>query len=75
MGLRHVVAGVHDSSQSDRQTAADQAPRTKLVMPNIQIGLDGKDGYPLVHCSFDEDEVETTEALEIGQIVTFQCVG
>jgi len=40
-----------------------------------QIGLDGKDGYPLVFCSFDEDQVETAEALEIGQMVTFQCVG
>jgi hypothetical protein len=40
-----------------------------------QIGLDGKDGYPWVYCSFDEDQVETAEALEIGQTVTFQCVG
>jgi len=40
-----------------------------------EIGLDGKDGYPLVFCSFDEDQVETAEALEIGQMVTFQCVG
>jgi hypothetical protein len=40
-----------------------------------QIGLDGKDGYPWVYCSFDEDQVETAEALEIGQMVTFQCVG
>jgi hypothetical protein len=40
-----------------------------------EIGLDGKDGYPWVYCSFDEDQVETAEALEIGQTVTFQCVG
>jgi hypothetical protein len=40
-----------------------------------EIGLDGKDGYPSVYCSFDEDQVETAEALEIGQMVTFQCVG
>ena len=40
-----------------------------------EIGLDGKDGYPWVFCSFDEDQVETAEALEIGQTVTFQCVG
>ena len=40
-----------------------------------QIGLDGKDGYPWVYCSFDEDQVETAEALEMGQLVTFQCVG
>jgi hypothetical protein len=40
-----------------------------------EIGLDGKDGYPWVSCSFDEDQVETTEALELGQLVTFQCVG
>ncbi len=40
-----------------------------------QIGLDGKDGYPWAYCSFDEDQVETAEALEIGQMVTFQCVG
>ena len=40
-----------------------------------QIGLDGTDGYPWVYCSFDEDQVETAEALEIGQTVTFQCVG
>ncbi|PWT92799.1 MAG: hypothetical protein C5B55_05645 [Blastocatellia bacterium] len=40
-----------------------------------QIGLDGKDGYPWVYCSFDEDQVESAEALELGQQVTFQCVG
>ena len=40
-----------------------------------EIGLDGKDGYPSVYCSFDEDQVETAEALETGQLVTFQCVG
>lgn len=40
-----------------------------------EIGLDGKDGYPSVYCSFDEDQVEAAEALEIGQMVTFQCVG
>lgn len=40
-----------------------------------EIGLDGKDGYPWVYCSFDEDQVETAEALEIGEMVTFQCVG
>lgn len=40
-----------------------------------EIGLDGKDGYPWVFCSFDEDQVETAEALEIGQTVTLQCVG
>jgi hypothetical protein len=40
-----------------------------------EIGLDGKDGYPWVYCSFDEGQVETAEALEIGQKVIFQCVG
>jgi hypothetical protein len=40
-----------------------------------EIGLDGKNGYPWVSCSFDEDQVEVAEALEIGQMVTFQCVG
>lgn len=40
-----------------------------------QIGLDGKNGYPLAYCSFDEDEVETAEGLEINQMVTLQCVG
>ncbi len=40
-----------------------------------EIGLDGKDGFPWVYCSFDEDQVETAEALEMGQTVTFQCVG
>jgi hypothetical protein len=40
-----------------------------------EIGLDGKDGYPWVYCSFDEEQVETAEALELGQTVTFQCVG
>ncbi len=40
-----------------------------------EIGLDGKDGFPWVYCSFDEDQVETAEALELGQVVTFQCVG
>jgi hypothetical protein len=39
-----------------------------------EIGLDGKDGYPWVYCSFDEDQVEIAEALEIGETVTFQCV-
>ncbi len=40
-----------------------------------EIGLDGKDGYPLAYCSFDEGQVESAEALEIGQEVTLQCVG
>jgi hypothetical protein len=40
-----------------------------------QIGLDGKDGYPSVYCSFDEDQVATAEALEAGQMVAFQCIG
>ena len=39
-----------------------------------EIGLDGQDGYPWVYCAFDEDQVETAEALEIGQTVTLQCV-
>jgi hypothetical protein len=42
---------------------------------NDEIGLDGKDGFPWVYCAFDEDQVETAEALEMGQMVTFQCVG
>jgi hypothetical protein len=40
-----------------------------------EIGLDGQAGYPLVYCLFAEDQVETAEALEIGDLVTFQCVG
>lgn len=40
-----------------------------------QIGLDGKDGYPWAYCSFDEDQVERAEALEINRMVTLQCVG
>jgi len=40
-----------------------------------EIGLDGQDGYPWVYCAFDEDQVETAEALEIGETVIFQCVG
>ena len=40
-----------------------------------EIGLDGKDGFPWVYCAFDEDQVETAEALEMGQLVTLQCVG
>ena len=40
-----------------------------------EIGLDGKDGYPWVYCAFDEDQVDTAETLELGQVVTFQCVG
>jgi tRNA_anti-like len=40
-----------------------------------EIGLDGKQGYPWVYCLFDEDQVEIAEALEIGQLVTLQCVG
>ena len=40
-----------------------------------EIGLDGKDGYPWVYCAFDEDQVEVAESLEMGQLVTFQCVG
>jgi tRNA_anti-like len=40
-----------------------------------EIGLDGKDGYPLVLCSFDEGQVQAAEALELGQQVTLQCVG
>jgi len=40
-----------------------------------EIGLDGKDGYPWVYCAFDEDQVEIAESLEMGQLVTLQCVG
>jgi len=40
-----------------------------------QIGLDAKTVYPWVYSSFDEDQVETVEALEMGQMVTFHCVG
>ena len=40
-----------------------------------EIGLDGKDGYPWVYCAFDEDQVDTAETLELGQVVKFQCVG
>jgi hypothetical protein len=39
------------------------------------IGLDGTDGYPWVYCEFDEDQVESAEALELGDAVTLQCVG
>jgi hypothetical protein len=42
---------------------------------NDEIGLDGKGGYPWVYCSFDEEQVETAEGLEINQMVTFQCIG
>jgi len=42
---------------------------------NDQIGLDGKVGHPLAFCSFDEDQVESAEALELGEVVTLQCVG
>jgi len=42
---------------------------------NDTIGLDGNDGYPWAYCEFDENEVESAEALELGQTVTFQCVG
>ena len=48
-------------------------PRTLEL--DDEIGLDGNDGYPWVYCAFDEDQVETAEALELGQVVTFQCVG
>jgi hypothetical protein len=40
-----------------------------------ELGLDGKDGYPWVYCAFDEDQVEIAEALEMGQLVTLQCIG
>jgi len=40
-----------------------------------EIGLDGKNGYPWVSCAFDEDQVEIAEALEMGQLVTLQCIG
>jgi hypothetical protein len=42
---------------------------------NDTIGLDGNDGYPWAYCAFDEDQVESAEALELGQVVTLQCVG
>jgi hypothetical protein len=42
---------------------------------NDEIGLDGKSGFPWVYCIFDEDQVDSAEALAIGQMVTFQCVG
>ena len=40
-----------------------------------EIGLDGKNGYPWVYCLFDEDQVETVQALDSNEEVTFQCVG
>jgi len=40
-----------------------------------EIGLDGNNGYPWAYCAFDEDQVEIAEALEIGQLVTLQCIG
>ena len=42
---------------------------------NDTIGLDGSNGYPWAFCAFDEEQVESAEALELGQVVTFQCVG
>lgn len=42
---------------------------------NDEIGLDGSDGYPWVFCSFDEDQVDFSEALELGDEVILQCVG
>ena len=42
---------------------------------NDTIGLDGTNGYPWVYCEFDEDQVESAEALELGDVVTLQCVG
>ena len=42
---------------------------------NDTIGLDGADGYPWVYCEFDEDQVESAEGLELGDVVTLQCVG
>jgi len=42
---------------------------------NDTIGLDGSNGYPWAYCAFDEEQVESAEALELGQVVTFQCVG
>jgi len=50
------------------------SPNRSLELDD-QIGLDGKDGYPLVYCSFDEDQFETAEELEPGKTVTFKCVG
>lgn len=42
---------------------------------NDEIGLDGSDGYPWVYCSFDEDQVDFAERLELGDQVILQCVG
>lgn len=42
---------------------------------DTEVGLDGKDGYPLVHCYFDADQTGTVKTLEKNQIVTLQCVG
>jgi len=53
--------------------------QTRLFPRDLQlndtIGLDGSNGYPWAYCAFDEEQVELAEALELGQVVTFQCVG
>lgn len=42
---------------------------------DTEVGLDGEDGYPLVHCYFDEDLSGPLLTLEKNRIVTLQCVG
>lgn len=42
---------------------------------NDEIGLDGVKGYPWAYCTFDEEQVESAESLEVGDEVKFQCVG
>lgn len=42
---------------------------------DAEVGLDGRDGYPLAHCYFDADQTATIKTLQKNQIVTLQCVG
>ena len=83
------AANLHDEYQADYQSGMRKYkgqvvevsgrvqtryfPRSLEL--NDEIGLDGSNGYPWVYCSFDEEQVESAERLELGEPVTFQCVG
>jgi hypothetical protein len=83
------AAGLHDEYEANHQAGMRKymgkyvnvtgRVQTRFFPRSLEledeIGLDGKEGFPWVYCSFDEDQVETAEALEMGQVVTFQCVG
>ena len=62
-------------SHGELARAGDPDSGTQRLDLSLLVGGEPFGRVTLTGSSFDEDQVETAEALEIGQHVTFQCVG